>query len=75
MRWGKWKAVRNKPQLDLELYDLDGDPREQHDVADKHLEIVKRIGLFLKNARTPCREYPTEKPLWSYPPLETGFVR
>ena len=75
VRKGKWKAVRNKPHLPLELYDLSRDIGEQHNVAKENAYVVKQIGEYLKTARTVSREYPPEVPSWSYSPLDTGYVR
>ncbi|WP_144057875.1 arylsulfatase [Novipirellula maiorica] len=47
IRDGNWKAVRRnllkKNPGDWELYDLDADRSEQHDVATEHPEVVKRL--------------------------------
>jgi arylsulfatase A-like enzyme len=57
VRTGAWKAVRLKKDGALELYDLDTDPAEQHDVAAAHPDVVARIETYLRTART-------ESPLW-----------
>jgi len=75
VRWGKWKAVRNKPRLPLELYDLDSDIGEKNDVAEGHPDVVARIESYLKTSRTVTRSYPAEKPSWGYDRLATGYVR
>ncbi len=49
--------------------------RREHEVSKDNPEIVAQMREFLDNARTPGREYPKEEPTWSYPPLETGYVR
>ena len=59
---GKWKAVRLKPGAPLELYDLESDGREEHDVAAAHPDIVAKIEAYLKTARTPSERWPG-KPL------------
>lgn len=74
-RKGKWKAVRNKPNLPIELFDLNSDQAEELDVAKENPQIVAQMRELLKNAHTAGREYPTEEPTWSYPPLKTGYVR
>ena len=46
VRMGKWKAIRKnilKGNMTLELYNLDVDIQEQHNIADAHPEIVKQI--------------------------------
>ena len=74
-RWGKWKAVRNRPQLPLELYDLSTDVGEQHNVAGQQPGVVQKIEQYLNSARTPSRTYPAEEPSWGYTPLATGYVK
>ena len=58
VRTGKWKAVRLKPAAPLELYDLDADPREEHDIAASHAEVVAKIEAYLRTARTPSDRWP-----------------
>jgi len=63
VRWGIWKAVRNKPGGPLELYDLGKDIGEKRNVAGEHPDVVKEIEAYLKKARTdsPCWPLPGEK--------------
>jgi len=75
VRMGDWKAVRNRPSLPLELYDLGRDVGERNNVASENPRVVERIERYLKTARTTPREYPAEVPSWSFPPLKTGYVR
>jgi arylsulfatase A-like enzyme len=52
VRMGKWKAIRRnlmKGNLDIELYDLENDIREEHNVAAKYPEIVEKIAQIMKN--------------------------
>jgi len=58
VRMGRWKAVRPSKDAKLELYDLDKDPREQHDVAASEPLVVDRIETYLKSARTPNDLWP-----------------
>jgi arylsulfatase A-like enzyme len=51
VRMGKWKGIRMniiKGNLKIQLYDLDNDIREQHDVASEHTEIVKQMEAIMK---------------------------
>lgn len=57
VRMGPWKAVRLKKDAPLELYNLDTDPRETHDVAGEHADVVAKIEAYLRTART-------DSPLW-----------
>lgn len=67
-RMGKWKAVRQSPGEPLELYQLDDDPAEIHDVSMRHPEIVKMLEDYLKSARTEPREQadPARPEGWKY---------
>ncbi len=75
IRWGKWKAIRHKPRLPLELYDLAQDVGEADDVADEHPGVIQRIEDRLKTVRSVSRTYPAEEPSWGYHRLETGYVK
>jgi arylsulfatase len=75
VRWGKWKALRLKPRLPLELYDLGTDIGEEHNVADRHPDVIKEIEDYLKTARTISRSYPPQEPSWGYDRLDTGYVK
>lgn len=50
VRMGKWKAVRLKDNSPIELYDLDADIGEEHDVAGQHEEIVERATEIIEEA-------------------------
>jgi arylsulfatase A-like enzyme len=58
VRMGRWKAVKLAKTAALELYDLDADPREQHNVASAHGDIVKKIEDYLRTARTDNELFP-----------------
>ena len=62
IRWGKWKGVRltvNKQKdAPIELYDLEKDPSEQHDIAIENPAIVKKLTNFLQQAHTPDKNWP-----------------
>jgi arylsulfatase A-like enzyme len=58
VRMGKWKAVRLKRDAPLELYDLEKDPTEQHDLAAKQGKVVKQIEDYLKTARSESARWP-----------------
>ncbi len=75
VRWGKWKAIRPKPGLPLELYDLQNDVGEKRNVAAGHPQVVRRIEQYLKTARTLPRTYPPQEPSWGYDRLDTGYVK
>lgn len=56
VRVGKWKAirlnVRKNPDAPIELYDLSNDPGEEKDIAEKHPELVHKMEVIMKEART-----------------------
>lgn len=56
VRMGKWKAVRQnivkEENLEIELYDLSIDPKEQHNVAEANPELVKKMEEIMKKEHT-----------------------
>jgi arylsulfatase A-like enzyme len=58
VRQGRWKAVRRSPSRPIELYDLDSDPGEEHDVAAEHREIAATMRQILTAARTDAERWP-----------------
>ena len=67
---GDWKAVRqnmlredNPQPMKIELYNLTEDISEQHDLASRHPELVRRFERIMKEARTPSDLFP-------FPPLD-----
>jgi len=58
VRRGNWKGVRPGLDKPIELYDLRTDIGEKNNIAEKHLDIVRRIEEILKNARTDSKDFP-----------------
>ncbi len=58
VRMGSWKAVRVAKDKPLELYDLDSDVGEQHDMAAEQPAVVKKIEAFIRTARVPSARWP-----------------
>jgi arylsulfatase A len=58
VRMGVWKAVRLKKDAALELYNLDSDPREEHDVAAANPDVVQKVEAYLRTARTESSLWP-----------------
>ena len=58
VRMGRWKAVRLSKDAALELYDLQSDPHEAHEVAAAHPDVVRRIETYLRTARTESAQWP-----------------
>jgi arylsulfatase A-like enzyme len=53
VRKGPWKAVRLGPDKPIELYRLETDLGEQHDVAKEHPEVVAEMEKRMQEARSP----------------------
>lgn len=60
VRFGKWKGIRRnirQGSLDIELYDLEADIREENDLAGEHPEVVAQIAAIMAEAHvTPAIE-------------------
>ena len=57
VRMGDWKALRKgifKGNIDLELYNLKTDPREQFDVSAAYPEVVAKIEAIMESEREPA---------------------
>ncbi len=55
VRMGSWKGMRkniNSGDLTVELYNLNSDPAEQHNLADQYPDIVAQIKQIMRDART-----------------------
>ncbi|MFP4064033.1 MAG: arylsulfatase [Bacteroidales bacterium] len=55
VRMDKWKGIRTnirEGDLSIELYNLEEDIQEQHNVADQHPEIIQEMETIMQNART-----------------------
>ncbi len=53
VRMGKYKGIRKnmfEGNLEIELYDLETDPAEQHNIADENSAIVEEISGIMKEA-------------------------
>jgi len=63
VRAGKWKAIR-KPMVHgpIELYNLDEDLAEQHNLADQHPDVVERMQRYMKQAHEPHPNWRVPKP-------------
>jgi arylsulfatase len=61
VRVGRWKGVRAELHAGLgplELYDLEADLAEQHDVAAEHPEVVAQLLAILEREHQPSAEFP-----------------
>ncbi len=64
LRMGKWKAVRPRPDGELELFNLEEDLGETRDVAAEHPDVMARIEAWLKDAREPPRVQTELEHIW-----------
>ncbi|MEZ0387184.1 MAG: arylsulfatase [Verrucomicrobium sp.] len=53
-----WKAVRNGPNQPVELYNLQTDESESHDVATSHPELVAKATDLMVKARVDSADFP-----------------
>lgn len=64
LRMGNWKAVRNEPNGELELYNLGEDPGETRNLATEHPEVLAELDQRLSEARTPPRKQSQPNHIW-----------
>ena len=65
LRYGKWKAVRQRmfhTEGEIQLYDLSVDIGENYDVARSQRQLVDQIATMMSNSRVPSELFPF-KPL------------
>lgn len=60
VRMDRWKAVRLKTSSLLELYDLEADRNEEHDIAAANPQVVAKVESFLRTARTVSDRWPVK---------------
>ena len=58
LRYQGWKCVTVKKGAPLELYRIQDDPLEQHDVAADHPDLVSQMDRMMRQMRTPSPNYP-----------------
>jgi arylsulfatase A len=61
VRIGDWKGLRrnlHRGNTKIELYNLATDIGEQHDVAERHPEIVQRIAAIMQREHTRSETFP-----------------
>lgn len=69
IRDGKWKLLMEKGRHKRELYDLESDPSEKHNVLDEHAsvanQLVEQISQIVRNGRsTPGQPQPNDTGWW-----------
>lgn len=58
VRIGKWKGIRKNifdGNLTIELYNLDVDPEEHHDVSGQYPEVVKKVEQLMAREHEPSK--------------------
>ena len=60
VRFGDWKAVKNAPSAEIELYNLEDDPGEQHDLAADRPRLVARAATLMDEAHTESPDWPMQ---------------
>ena len=58
VRFGDWKAVKNGPNAQTELYDLKTDASEQHNLATEKPDVLAKAESLLKSERTEDPNWP-----------------
>ncbi|MBL9180240.1 MAG: arylsulfatase [Verrucomicrobiaceae bacterium] len=58
VRFGDWKAVRNGPESQIELYDLKTDPGESRDLAAEKPDLAAKAGEIMQSSRTEHPDWP-----------------
>lgn len=61
LRVGPWKAIRQeikKGNMEVELYNIDEDISESHDVAAEHPDLVAKLTAQMSQVRTPSAIFP-----------------
>lgn len=61
----RWKGIRTelkkkgvKPDLTVQLYDLEADPSEAKDVAGENPDVVREVEAIMKTERVPAEAFP-----------------
>jgi arylsulfatase len=70
LRMGNWKLVKQNmmggagkkgaapKRMTTELFDLAGDPHEEHDVAAQHADLVAKMEAIMKSQHQPAKMFP-----------------
>lgn len=62
VRFGNWKALRNKPEHALMLFDLATDPQEKNSLAAKRPDLVAKAEELMRKARVDSPDWPLNAP-------------
>ncbi|HWB01517.1 MAG TPA: arylsulfatase [Verrucomicrobiales bacterium] len=58
---GRWKGIREKIGGPVLVYDLQSDPAEKENLAEKNPEVAAKLDAYLKTARSESAEWPAKK--------------
>ena len=58
VRFGDWKAIRNGPAKQIELYDLATDLAETKDLAAEKPDLVAKVDGYMKSMRVDHPDWP-----------------
>lgn len=58
VRFGDWKALRQRPSAPIRLYDLGSDSGERNDLSAEQPELVARAASYFETLRTPHPFWP-----------------
>lgn len=62
VRMNRWKGVRLKmtdnKNAPIELYDIENDPKEQYNIADRYPKTVKKISYIMDKSHTKSKRFP-----------------
>ncbi len=61
VRLGRWKGIRHRLDQEIELYDLENDVAEQHNVASDHPDMIARIAEVMRTGRTESELFPLDR--------------
>jgi arylsulfatase A-like enzyme len=62
VRFGNWKASRNKPGNPVMLFDLAADPSEKNNLSKNRPDLVARAEALMRQARVDSPDWPMDKP-------------
>jgi arylsulfatase A-like enzyme len=62
LRRGEWKLLQNNPYQPMELYNLQTDPLEQHNVIEQQVELHKELNSILMQFIQKAGSVPWQKP-------------
>lgn len=61
VRKGDWKLVRQRPRMNLELFNLEHDPGEARDVAAENPNIVAGLSPLFRTSRADNKDFPVKE--------------